>query len=188
MDGYLLARFGHLIGLILLGGGLAAVFVSELRAYGASDKAVFAEAARYTALFYDALVVPGAILLAITGYLLVGHLGIGFLEAPWLVGMWVGFLFEFVEGNSLTRIQFRRTLRISQAAAGHLDAALHREARPFVARLAHFLDLPMVAAIVWCGTLRPESWTEVGAAYALAVLAGLALTFLVPRLMRTGTA
>lgn len=183
MDTYLFLKYVHIIGVIALGGGLAAVFVSEWRAYGARAGSSFVEAARYTALFYDALVVPGALMLGLSGYFLLGALGIGLFEAPWVVGMWGGFVFEFIEGNTLTRLQFRRTLRVSDqaVATGRYDEALRLEARPFIAQLAHFLDLPMVAAIVWCGTMRPDSWTEVGAAFGLAVVAGLVLMQLVPR-------
>jgi len=103
MDYYLLLRLGHIAGFILLGGGLLAVFVSELRAHTTGDVHVFAEAASYTAIFYDALALPGALLVGLSGLLLIFELGLGFFEEPWLVGMWGLFLFEFVEGNTITR-------------------------------------------------------------------------------------
>jgi Predicted integral membrane protein (DUF2269) len=86
MDYYLL--LGHIAGFILLGGGLLAVFVSELRAHTTDDVHVFAEAAWYTAIFYDALALPGALLVGLSGLLLIFELGLGFFEEPWLVGMW----------------------------------------------------------------------------------------------------
>lgn len=181
MDAHPLLRFFHVCGAILLGGGLAGVFISELRAYGAATLPAFVEAGRFTALLYDALVVPGALLLAASGALLVAELGFGYFDQPWLTGMWAGFAFEFVEGNTLTRLAFRRAVRISEAAPG-LDATLHATARPFLARLTHFLDLPMVAAIVWCGTARPDGWGPVAGAFGLAAAAGLVLTLMVPRL------
>ena len=64
---------------------------------------VFAEAARYTAIFYDSLAITGALLVAVSGFLLVLELGLGFFDEPWLVGMWGLFLFEFVEGTSAHR-------------------------------------------------------------------------------------
>ncbi|MBM3556695.1 MAG: DUF2269 family protein [Alphaproteobacteria bacterium] len=183
MDLYPILRLVHLLGFLLLGSGLLAVFVSELRAYRAPDAVRFAEAAWYTARFYDALVVPGAILLGASGYFLLDQLGLGFFDQPWVVGMWGLFLFEFVEGNTLTRIQFLRTLRRSQdlLAAGRDDPTTRETARPFIARLAHFLDLPMLAVIVWCATLRPGSWTAVGIAVAIGAATGLVLTLVVPR-------
>jgi hypothetical protein len=45
MDYCLLLRLSHITRLILLGGGLLAVFVSELRAHTTGDVQVFAEAA-----------------------------------------------------------------------------------------------------------------------------------------------
>jgi uncharacterized membrane protein len=56
VDYYTVLRFSHIVGFILLGGGLIAVFVSELRAYRTRDIHIFAEAAWYTATFYDGLV------------------------------------------------------------------------------------------------------------------------------------
>ena len=88
MDAYTLARFAHFVGFVLLGAGLLAVFVSELRAYRTRDVHVFSEAARYTAIFYDALALPGALLLGASGLYLTFELDLGFLEEPWLVGMW----------------------------------------------------------------------------------------------------
>ncbi len=70
MDLYLLSRFAHIVGVILLGGGLLAVWISEFQAYRTNEIAVFAESARYTAIFYDFLVIPGAITVAISGVFL----------------------------------------------------------------------------------------------------------------------
>jgi uncharacterized membrane protein len=84
MDSYLLLRFVHITGFISLGGGLLAVFISELRAYRTTNVTAFAEAAWYTATFYDALVVPGAVLVGASGLFLVFELGLGFLANPGL--------------------------------------------------------------------------------------------------------
>src|SRR5918995_6104367 len=149
MDYYLLLRLSHIAGFILLGGGLLAVFVSELRAHTTDDVHVFAEAAWYTAIFYDALVLPGALLVGVSGLLLIFELGLGFFEEPWLVGMWGLFLFEFVEGNTITRIEYRRTLRQSRKALaqGHLTLELRNQARNVLGRFTHFLDVPLFAVI-----------------------------------------
>ena len=190
MDPYPLLKFGHVLGFILLGGGLLAVFVSELRAYRTSDLTVFTEASHYTALFYDSLAVPGAVLVGVSGFFLVYMLGLGFFEEPWLVGMWGLFLFELIEGNTVTRIQFTRTRRRSRAALAEgrpLTDDLRDEARSTAGQVAHFLDLPLFTVIVYCGTVRPGSWSEVGVAIMLALLAATALTFAVPRLARRAT-
>jgi hypothetical protein len=186
MDYYLLLRLGHIAGFILLGGGLLAVFVSELRAHTTDDVHVFAEAVWYTAIFYDALVLPGALLVGLSGLLLIFELGLGFFEEPWLVGMWGLFLFEFVEGNTITRIEYRRTLRQSRKALaeGHLTPDLRNQARNVLGRFTHFLDVPLFAGIVYCGAIRPAAWSHVIVAILVAVALAAALTFVVPRLAR----
>ena len=64
--------------------------------------AELAEAVRNITLFYDGLVVPGALLLLGSGTWLIIEFygGWAFLEVPWLAGMVLLFAFEFVEGNS----------------------------------------------------------------------------------------
>ena len=184
MDTYLLLRFLHFVGFVCIGGGLLAVFVSELRAYRTRDPAVFAEAAWYTARFYDAVVLPGAALVALSGLLLIYELGLGYFSEPWLVGRWGLFLFEFLEGNTVTRIQFRRTLRRSQeirhnAALSDID---RERARTPLGQVAHFLDLPLFLAMVYFGVTRPDSRAAVLATTGVAVAAAVLLTLTVPRL------
>ena len=184
MDYYTLLKFLHIIGLVVLGGGLLAVFVSELRAYGTNDIGIFSEAARYAAIFYDALVAPGAVILAISGVLLVFELRLGFFDDPWLVGMWALFAFEFVEGNTVTRVQFRRALRVSRRALaeGHLTPEVRREARATMGTFTHFLDIPLFGVIVYCGAARPSDWLDILVALILAVLVSMSLAIIVPRI------
>jgi uncharacterized membrane protein len=186
MDPYLLLRLAHILGFILLGGGLLAVFVSELRAYRTTDVHRFAEAAWYTATFYDALAVPGAVLVGLSGLLLTLKLGLDFLGEPWLVGMWGLFLFELIEGNTVTRLEFRRTLRRSRdaLAAGRLSPHDREAARTALGRITHFLDVPLFLVIVYCGAMRPGSWAHVLAAVAAALVVSAALGAAVPRLAR----
>lgn len=186
MDLYLLARLGHVAGFILLGGGLAAVFLADWRGRRAMDARAFAEAARFTALFYDGLVFPGALLVGASGLYLTLDLGLDFLATPWLVGMWGLFLFEFVEGNTITRVVYRRTLKQAQAAL--VDATPASEtsgtAQSALGRFTHFLDLPLFAVIVYCGVMRTESWANIGLGIAIAVAIAVALTLAAPRPMR----
>lgn len=184
MDLYLLLRYLHFIGFMFLGGGLLAVWVSEWRGYSATRAVLFAEAAYYTAIFYDFVVVPGALIQLVTGALLIWKLGLGYFELPWLTAMWVLFLFEFIEGNTVTRVQFRRTLRVSRALPEdlRLTEEVREDARTLLGRFVHFLDLPMVAVIVYCGVMRPDSWLPIGVAMGAAVVAALVLMFTVPRL------
>jgi uncharacterized membrane protein len=188
VDYYLLLRLGHIVGFTLLGGGLLAVFISELRAYRTSDVHRFAEAAWYTATFYDALVLPGAVLVASSGLLLAFELGLGLLTEPWLVAMWGLFLFEFIEGNTITRRQFQRTLRRSRAAleTGKLALLDRAEARTVLGQITHFLDLPLFLVIVYCGAMRPAAWAHVLTAIVVALAATMVLSAAVPRLARPG--
>jgi len=186
MDSYLLLRLLHFTGIIFLGGGLLAVFVSEWRSYGTKEPAAFAEAAYYSAIFYDVLVVPGAIMMWVSGPLLIWWLGLGWFAHPWLAGMWWLFLFEFVEGNTVTRIQFRRTLRLSRSFPPDepLTGEKRRIARTRLAQVAHFLDIPLFSVIVYCGVMRPEQWQHVAMAIGVAMIVAASLTIFVPRLAR----
>jgi uncharacterized membrane protein len=190
MDYYLLFKFGHIIGFTLLGGGLLAVWVSEFQGYRTNDLKEFVESSRYTAIFYDFLVIPGALTVGVTGFLLVKELGIGFFEEPWLIGMWGLFVFEFIEGNTLTRIQFRRTLRRSKRASEEgdiLTEEIREEARSLLNQIVHFLDIPITIVIIYCGTVRPDSWTYVLSAIAIALCVTALLVIFVPRLARTSS-
>lgn len=186
MEVYWLLRFLHIVGFILLGGGLLAVFISEARAYRTDNVHQFAEAAWYTATFYDALAVPGALLVGLSGLWLTLELKLDLIAEPWLVGMWSLFLFELIEGNTVTRAQFRRTLRHSRAAlaTGRLSAGDREQARTWLGQVTHFLDIPLFLAIVYCGAARPGSWLQVMTATAGALVAAAILTATIPRLLR----
>lgn len=177
----------HLFGLILMGGGLLAVFVADLRGRQATALPVFAETVRLVALSYDGLVVPGALLLAGSGtWLVVEFHGWDFLTQPWLVGMIGLFLFEFIEGNTVTRLYFmalRREARRSEAQGAPTPelAALREKAAP---AFTHFLDLPMVFLIVTLGVLKPQTWTVFLSGGALAVTVATVLTLLLHGLHR----
>ena len=185
MDYYTLLKFGHIIGFILLGGGLLAVFVSEYQAYAAKDIETYAEASRYTAIFYDSFVIIGAIFVAISGFFLILELGLGFFEEPWVVGMWGLFLFEFIEGNTITRFQFRKAVRSSNESlerGGPLTDEVRQDARSLFNQLVHFLDIPLFTVIVYCGTARPDTWTHVLIATSIGIGVAILLTIFVPRI------
>ena len=108
----------HLIGLVLMGAGLIGVFVSDLRSRNVRDLPLFAEAIRNVAVFYDGLVVPGAVILLFSGAMMTWMVwgGWSFLEVPWLAGMVALFAFEFIEGNTVTRIYFMKLRRLTKDA------------------------------------------------------------------------
>src|SRR5215467_14019659 len=125
MDGFLLLRFAHLIGLMLMSAGLIGVFISDMRSRQVRDVKLFAQAVTLIAVFYDGLVVPGALLLFASGtWLIISYYGgWDFLNVPWLVGMVALFALEFIEGNTITRLYFFETAAIgascAHSGAGH---------------------------------------------------------------------
>jgi uncharacterized membrane protein len=183
---YELLRFAHLVGLMLIGGGLIGVFVCDLRSRRLHDLAAFAEAVRGIAVFYDGVVVPGAVLLAGSGAWLIAafHGGWDFLEVPWLAGMVGLFLIEFVEGNTVTRVYFMRLRRATREAAGQgrITPELVRARGSGVATFTHFLDLPLLLVIVALGAMRPDDWSVFAVGVAAALAVAVALTVVLPRL------
>lgn len=179
-------RLVHFLGLSLISAGLIGVFLADLRSRQARTLAIYVESVRWIALFYDGLVVPGALLLAGSGVWLVSAVWGGWaaLGEPWLAGMAGLFLFEAIEGNTLTRVYFRRLRRAARAAlaAGAPTPELARLRASRVPTFAHFLDLPLLFVIVALGVFRPESWLPLLAGCAIALTVAALLTALLPRL------
>ncbi|MBL8838381.1 MAG: DUF2269 family protein [Alphaproteobacteria bacterium] len=182
---YTMLRLVHLIGAVLLGAGLVGVFVSDLRARAMTALALYAESVRAMAVFYDGLVVPGALLLAGSGtWLIVEFHGWTAFEQPWLAGMIALFLFEFVEGNTVTRAYIVRMRRLAgeSLAQGRATPALLQARGAALPTFTHFLDLPLFATILALGVVRPQDWATLAAAVAIALAVAVALTLLLPRL------
>lgn len=183
---YPLLRFGHLIGLVLIGAGLIGVFVSDLRARKVQDLTLFAEAIRHIAVFYDGLVVPGALVLLITGAWLVWMAwgGWGFLNIPWLAGMVALFAFEFIEGNTVTRLYFMRLRRLTKESLekGVVTPELEQARCRHVPTFTHFLDIPILLVIVSLGAMRPDTWMQFVMGTVAAVVVATLLTVALPRL------
>jgi hypothetical protein len=183
---YSLLRFAHLVGLTLMGAGLIGVWLSDLRSRKVHDLGLFAEAVRNIAVYYDGVVVPGAVTLMVSGAWMtaVSWGGWGFMEHPWLAGMILLFVFEFVEGNTVTRLYFRRLLRLTTDALAReaVTPELIRARRQWLPTFTHFLDIPVLLLIVSLGAIRPATWTQfiIGTFYALA--AATALILWIPRL------
>lgn len=183
---YSLLRYAHLVGLMLIGSGLIGVWVSDMRSRKVRDLVLFAEAIRSIAVFYDGVVVPGAIILLVSGAWMTAEVwgGWGFIQQPWLAGMIVLFALEFVEGNTVTRLYFMRLRRLTNDALnqGGVTPELTRARQEHVPTFTHFLDIPMLLLIVSLGAIRPNTWTQfiVGAICALTV--ATALTIWIPRL------
>ncbi len=99
---YALLKFAHILGAMLIGTGLIGVWVSDPRSRQLRDLRVFSEAIRNIAVFYDGVVVPGALVLLASGTWMIAEFygGWDFIKAPWLAGVVGLFAFEFVEGNT----------------------------------------------------------------------------------------
>ena len=184
---YEILRLLHIIGLSLIAGGLIGVFISDLRSRQLVELAPFAEAIRNIAIFYDGVVVPGALLLLFSGTWLIVefHGGWDFLETPWLVGMVLLFAFEFIEGNTITRLYFVRLRRLTREAVGKggvTPELLEAREHELLPTFTHFLDLPLLLVIVSLGVIRPDTWTQAIVGIGVSVLLATALTVLLPRL------
>jgi hypothetical protein len=68
---YTLLKSAHLLGAIPMGAGLIGVWMADLRSRQLGDLRAFAEAVRNIAVFYDGIVVPGALLLLGSGIWLI---------------------------------------------------------------------------------------------------------------------
>jgi uncharacterized membrane protein len=184
---YDLLKFLHVLGAVLIGGGLIGVWVSDMRSRQRRDLPAFAEAVRNIAVFYDGVVVPGALLLLTTGAWMIAEYfgGWAFVRTPWLAGMVALFAFEFIEGNTVTRLYFTRLRRLTEVALAQgavtpeLEAA---RADAVVPAFTHFLDLPMLFVIIALGVIKPTTWSLFFIASAVALLIAALLTILIPRL------
>lgn len=176
---YTLLRLAHVIGAVLIGGGLIAVWLFDLRTRQSRDLCIFEEAARNIFVFYNYVVVPGALILLFSGaWMIIGFYGgWDFLNLPWLAGMVALFAFEFIEGNTITRIFFMRLRRLSSEAtsAGRFTPRLEKERGRSLPTFTHFLDLPMLFLIIALGVIKPGTWDlfGFGSIIALVVAAGL---------------
>ena len=183
---YPVLKFLHLLGLVLMGAGLIGVWYADLRSRQLRELSVFAEVVRSIAVFYDGLVVPGALLLLGSGTWLIVAMygGWAFLGMPWLSGMVALFAFEFIEGNTITRLYFMRLRRLTREAVelGHLTPGLEAARGEHVPTFTHFLDIPILFVIVMLGAMRPNTWTLSITGTAFALAAAASLTLVIPRL------
>jgi uncharacterized membrane protein len=187
---YNLLKFAHILGAIVMGAGLVGVWMADLRSRQLHDLRQFAEAVRNIAVFYDGLVVPGALILLTSGAWMIAEFygGLAFVDIPWLAGMVILFLAEFIEGNTITRLYFMRLRRITQRALkeGQFTQELEEERGKLVPSFTHFLDLPALSLIIALGALKPDSWTLFAIGSAIAIAISSALTYWIPHLYPRG--
>jgi hypothetical protein len=173
-----------------MGAGLIGVWYADLRSRQVRDLALFAESVRQVAVFYDGLVVPGALLLLGSGTWLIAtaYGGWAFLRMPWLAGMVALFAFEFVEGNTITRLHFMRLRRLTTAALaqGTPTPELEMARRKHLPTFTHYLDLPILFLLLALGAMRPGTWELFLGGTILAVVVATVLTLVIPRLYPFG--
>ena len=94
------------------------------------------------------------------------------------------FLFEFIEGNTITRRYFMRLRRLTRQALqeGAVSPDLRALRAAPLPTFTHFLDLPILMLIVSLGAMRPERWTHFLVGSALALIVAGTLTAALPRL------
>ena len=187
---YSILRFLHVLGAVLIGAGLIGVWMADLRSRQLRELKPFAEAVRNIAVFYDGVVVPGALLLLASGTWLIAKYygGWDFWKTPWIAGMVGLFAFEFIEGNTVTRTYFMRLRKITRAAMdeGRITPQLEEARGETVPTFTHFLDLPMLFLIIALGTMQPSDWTVFLVGSALAIGLATVLTIIIPRLYPWG--
>ena len=175
---YFALKLLHLVGVILLSAGIIAAFFTDRRARRSQSVFAIAEACRYERQFGLSLVFPGALLLGVSGILLVLTFDLGFFGTPWITGMWMLFVFEFIEGNTITFSHGRHRLSLAEAAEalGHVTPELQRELGRNLAAFTRFLDLTLGGLMISLGVFRPSSWSFFAVGVALSVGAALLLT------------
>jgi len=114
--------------------------------------------------------------------------GWNFLQFPWLAGMVGLFAFEFIEGNTITRLYFMRLRRLTRSAldVGRITPELQHAQGEAMPTFTHFLDLPILFLIIALGAMQPTTWTLFFSGLIASVGAATALTFLIPRLYPWG--
>lgn len=181
-----LLKLAHIIGAVLIGGGLIGVWLNDLRSRQSRELVQFSEAVRNIAVFYDGVVVPGAIILLVSGAWMIAVFfgGWDFVSMPWLAGMVFLFAFEFIEGNTVTRIYFIRLRRLTRTALqlGKFTPELERARAENVSTFTHFLDLPILFLIIALGVIKPDRWDVFVFGSLMALVIAAALTIFIPRL------
>jgi hypothetical protein len=95
------------------------------------------------------------------------------------------FAFEFIEGNTITRLYFMRLRRLTREAVergGVTPELFEAREHELLPTFTHFLDIPLLLVIVSLGVIRPDTWTQAIVGIGVSVLLATALTVLLPRL------
>ncbi|NUB25951.1 DUF2269 family protein [Azospirillum brasilense] len=167
-------KVAHMVGMVVLGLGLAAMWVLDLIGRRARSPEESGAAARRSVLAYDLVVLPGVLLmLASGGGMIAGFYGSAFLDIPWLAGMVILFLLKFIKGYAITRLFFRH-LRGGKVPGARRWPPNARE--KLLSSFSHFLDIPVFVLIAYLGALKPTDWSSLIFGFALTIAAALTQT------------
>ena len=94
------------------------------------------------------------------------------------------FAFEFIEGNSVTRLYFMKLRRLTREAikAGHISLELEKARAEIMPTFTHFLDLPMFLVLISLGAMKTTTWTHFIIGTTVAILVATILTIVLPRI------
>ncbi len=183
---YLILKYAHVLGAVLMGAGLIGVWLADLRSRQHKELIRFSEAVRYIAVFYDGIVVPGALILLTSGvwFTVKYYDGWEFVKTPWLAGMIFLFAFEFIEGNTVTRLYFMKLRKLTQEALNQnqITEELEAERGKLIPSFTHFLDLPMLFLIIALGVIKPQTWGMFIFGSITAIAIASLFTVVIPRL------
>lgn len=187
---YLILKYLHVLGAVLMGAGLIGVWLSDLRSRQHRGLIRSSEDVRNIAVFYDGVVVPGALILLFSGmWFTVQYFGgWDFIKIPWLTGMIALFTFEFIEGNTVTRLYFMKLRRMTDEALdiGEFTRELEEERSKLVPSFTHYLDLPMLFIIIALGVIKPTTWNMFITGSLIAIGLAMFFTVLIPRIYPWG--
>jgi Predicted integral membrane protein (DUF2269) len=184
MPSHAVLRLLHVLSFVILGAGLIGVLVCDLRARRATTFASMVDAIEALLAFYGRVAVVGSLGVLLSGFSMVfAFYGWTALQLPWLAGMMVLFVFEFLEGHLIMKLHYVKLQRAVARArtVGHNVPELEQELRARLTTAAHFLDVPNLALIIALGVVRPMDWRFF--AFGLAVVAGVTawMTYAIPR-------
>ena len=176
----------HLLGAVLLGAAIVALWLVDGQIRRASDCGALGRAGRRADALVKRVLVPGVLLLAGSGgWLVAGYYGgWDFVRIPWLAGMAVLFVFQSVWANTVTRAHAQRMRRLLARTrdADPLTPALERARNEPLASFGQQLEPLLFAVVVALGLLRPMDWGVVAMGCVAAALLAAAIAFYAVRL------
>ncbi len=181
--GWLLAA--HLAGAALLGAAIVALWLVDEQIRRAGDCGTIARAGRRAEALGKRVLMPGVLLLAVSGlWLAAGYYGgWEFVRIPWLAGMAGIFVFQSAWANAVTHPHAQRMRRLLAGTrdADPLTPALERARRAPLARFGQALEPLLFALALALGVLRPMNWAALAAGCIAAALLATAFALYAAR-------